>query len=270
MAFGYEEFTMSQNAANERVRRAQEEEKAYQRARQEKMDANIASMFSNGGGAGPSTDNRFGAGLSDVESRLRALLDNPDSIQQTGAYKFRVKQGEEALQRSLGARGLLNSGNRLMELTKYGQDMGSQEYDNQASRLSSLLGTYGQGYMADRNANINAANSENANRLGYANLWGNMFARNQAQSPQVISRGSSGFSSMPSLGAIGGAWDPKTDPAIQKMERDAGWKYDYSQGGQSLWRNTATGETAWSAGGREGNPTGGEYYNTPAWNRNGG
>ena len=127
MAFGYEEFTMSQNAANDRVRRAQEEEKAYQRARQEKMDANIASMFSNGGGAGaPSTDNRFGAGLSDVESRLRALLDNPDSIQQTGAYKFRVKQGEDALQRSLGAKGMLNSGNRLMDLMKFGQDMCSR------------------------------------------------------------------------------------------------------------------------------------------------
>jgi hypothetical protein len=60
------------------------------------------------------------------------LLDNPDSVQQSAAYKFRVGQGQEALQRSLGAKGLLNSGNRLMELTKYGQDMGSQEYDAQA------------------------------------------------------------------------------------------------------------------------------------------
>ncbi|WP_460996347.1 hypothetical protein, partial [Staphylococcus aureus] len=94
-----------------------------------------------GVGAVP-TDNRFSSGLSDAETRLRALLDNPESIQQTGAYKFRVGQGQEALQRSLGAKGMLNSGNRLMELTKYGQDMGSQEYDAQAGRLSNLLGTY--------------------------------------------------------------------------------------------------------------------------------
>ena len=208
MAFGYEEFTMSQNAANERVRRAQEEEKAYQRARQEKMDANIASMFSNGGGAGaPSTDNRFGAGLSDVESRLRALLDNPDSIQQTGAYKFRVKQGEDALQRSLGAKGMLNSGNRLMDLMKFGQDMGSQEYDAQAGRLSNLLGTYGQGYVADKNANTNvfsatqqAKANDNRNALGWANLGWDM------SKPPSGSPSSGGRLPSPFSVNMGGVW----------------------------------------------------------------
>lgn len=208
MAFGYEEFTMSQNAANERVRRAQEEEKAYQRARQEKMDANIASMFSNGGGAGaPSTDNRFGAGLSDVESRLRALLDNPDSIQQTGAYKFRVKQGEDALQRSLGAKGMLNSGNRLMDLMKFGQDMGSQEYDAQAGRLSNLLGTYGQGYVADKNANTNvfsatqqAKANDNRNALGWANLNWDM------SKPPSGSSSSGGRLPSPFSVNMGGVW----------------------------------------------------------------
>ncbi len=130
-----------------------------------------------GGSGAPSTDNRFASGLSDAETRLRALLDNPDSIQQTGAYKFRVQQGQEALQRSMGAKGMLNSGNRLMELTKYGQDMGSQEYDNQAGRLSSLLGTYGQGYVADKNANTNIFSAQNTakanndrNALGWAGL----------------------------------------------------------------------------------------------------
>ena len=51
-----------------------------------------------GGSSAPamSTDNRFSAGLSDAESRLRALLDNPDSINKSAAYKFRVGQGAEA------------------------------------------------------------------------------------------------------------------------------------------------------------------------------
>ena len=114
---------------------------------------------SGAGGAGApqfsNADNRFATGLTDAESRLRALLDNPDSINQSGAYKFRVKQGEEALQRQMGAKGMLNSGNRLQELTKYGQDMASQEYDNQYGRLGSLLGNYTQGYTADKNANVN-------------------------------------------------------------------------------------------------------------------
>jgi hypothetical protein len=79
---------------------------------------------------------------------------------------------------------MLGSGNRLMELTKYGQDMGSQEYDNQFDRLNKLLtlrsnersnmfgslaGTLGSGalgrggtdsiwgaYGGNRNAKINA------------------------------------------------------------------------------------------------------------------
>ena len=128
-----------------------------------------ANPFGAGGGAPTvSQDNRFAAGLTDAETRLRALLDNPDSVQQSAAYKFRVGQGQEALQRSLGAKGLLNSGNRLMELTKYGQDMGSQEYDAQAGRLSGLLGTYGQGYLGDKNANTSRFSAE-------SNAW------NQAQ-----------------------------------------------------------------------------------------
>ena len=126
--------------------------------------------FSGGGAAGSSgaptvsTDNRFAAGLSDAEARLRSLLDDPDSIKQSAAYKFRVKQGEDALQRNLGARGLLNSGNRLMELTKYGQDMGSQEYDAQYGRLGNLLSNYSQGYTADKNANT-------AQFSAQANAW---------------------------------------------------------------------------------------------------
>lgn len=131
------------------------------------------------------TSNRFESGLGDAEARLRSLLDNPDSINQSAAYKFRVGQGQEALQRSLGAKGMLNSGNRLMELTKYGQDMGSQEYDAQANRLSGLLGTYGQGYVADKNANTNqftsmsnAWNNAESNRVrnnvGMGGIWADM------------------------------------------------------------------------------------------------
>ena len=46
-----------------------------------------------------------------------------------------------------------------MELTKYGQDMASQEYDNQFGRLSGLLGTYAGNWNQAQAANLqNAAN----------------------------------------------------------------------------------------------------------------
>jgi len=231
-----------------------------------------------GGSGAPTinTSNRFEAGLSDAETRLRSLLDNPDSINQSAAYKFRVGQGQEALQRSLGAKGLLNSGNRLMELTKYGQDMASQEYDAQYGRLGNLLGNYSQSWIGDKNANTGLFNAQaNAWNTAQANADRNRYQmgmldveRNKPVSGGGSSRSSGGGSTAGLYDST--PWNPNTDPTIQRMNRDSGWNYDYSQGGQSLWRNTATGESAWSPGGREGNPTQGQYYNTPAWNRNGG
>lgn len=125
-----------------------------------------ASGGAAGGGGGGGGFNRFESGLSDAESRIRALLDDPNSIQQSAAYKFRVGQGQEALQRSLGARGMLNSGNRLMDLTKYGQDMASQEYDNQFGRLSDLMKTGASGYVGDRVASNQAQDIANRYSLG--------------------------------------------------------------------------------------------------------
>jgi hypothetical protein len=113
---------------------------------------------------------RFEAGLSANEARLNALLTDPSSIQQTAAYKFRVGQGQEAIQRQMAAKGMLGSGNRLMELTKYGQDMGSQEYDKQADRLSSLVGNYSGSWIGDKNANTANQAMQNQYTLGMGNL----------------------------------------------------------------------------------------------------
>lgn len=101
--------------------------------------------------------NRFEAGLASTEGRLSSLLSDPSSIQQTAAYKFRLGQGEEALQRQMAAKGMLGSGNRLMELTKYGQDMASQEYENQAARLQNILGTYAGGWNQAQGTNVQEA-----------------------------------------------------------------------------------------------------------------
>lgn len=163
---------------------------------------------SNGGAPTVDTSNRFEAGLTDAESRLRSLLDNPDSINQSAAYKFRVKQGEDALQRNLGARGLLNSGNRLMELTKYGQDMGSQEYENQFGRLGNLLSNYSGSWIGDKNANTSRfAATSNAWNQAQANADQNRYNMGRlAQSGgNVISRSSGGMR-VPD-GTLGGLGD---------------------------------------------------------------
>lgn len=176
--------TENRNAAITEMHRRNQLKELLSLADQGGMNSGSGSSWSNpfGGAGGASgsgggapqfsnADNRFATGLTDAELRIKNLLDNPDSINQSAAYKFRVGQGQEALQRALGAKGMLNSGNRLTELTKYGQDMASQEYDNQYNRLGSLLGNYSQGYAADKNSNVNLYGQQ-------ANAW------NQAQANQ--------------------------------------------------------------------------------------
>lgn len=138
-------------------------------------------------GPGP---NRFETGLASSESRLQSLLNDPTSIQQSAAYKFRLGQGQEALQRQQAAKGMLGSGNRLMELTKYGQDMASQEYDNQYKRLADLTGMYAGNWNTAQTANMqNAADIFKTETSGHgqmgstlANLLGNLYGADVSSS----------------------------------------------------------------------------------------
>ena len=68
-------------------------------------------------------------------------------------YAFRMAEGHKALERSAAARGSLLSGGQLKALTRYGQDMGSQEYgnaynrymNNRASKFNQLSSVAGLG-----------------------------------------------------------------------------------------------------------------------------
>jgi hypothetical protein len=58
-------------------------------------------------------------------------------------YAFRLKEGQQALDRQAAARGGLISGGALKAATRYGQEMGSQEYTNAFNR-----------YQAERTARL--------------------------------------------------------------------------------------------------------------------
>jgi len=49
-------------------------------------------------------------------------------------YQFRMSEGLKALERSASARGLLQSGGTLKDITRFGQDLASQEYQNAFQR----------------------------------------------------------------------------------------------------------------------------------------
>lgn len=56
------------------------------------------------------------------------------------SVQARMRGGTEALARSMAAQGFLGSGNILEEIQRKGQDIASQEYGNQFSRLAMLAG----------------------------------------------------------------------------------------------------------------------------------
>lgn len=58
-----------------------------------------------------------------------------NSFQKDPGYQFRMDEGMKALQASAAARGGLASGRTLKDLTRFGQDVASQEYGNAYNRF---------------------------------------------------------------------------------------------------------------------------------------
>lgn len=117
------------------------------------------------------TADPFGRYRDPFAQRLMGLYQNPWAISDTPGYQFRLAQGLEGIDRNASAKGLMGSGNRLMELMRYGQDYASQEFDNEISRLSGLAGaTMGSPGEAAQ-LQLLAGNMD-ANRFG--NVLGNV------------------------------------------------------------------------------------------------
>lgn len=114
-----------------------------------------------------------------------------DQYKADPGYAFRLSEGQKALDRQAAARGGLISGGALKAATRYGQDMGSQEYQNAFNRyqteraamlnpLQSLagvgqttaatLGNAGQSYGAGAGeAYMGGANARASGYVGGAN-----------------------------------------------------------------------------------------------------
>lgn len=58
----------------------------------------------------------------------------------TPGYNFRVQEGQRALENSAAARGGLMSGNHLKDLTRFGQGLAEQEFQNVFNMLGALRG----------------------------------------------------------------------------------------------------------------------------------
>ena len=148
-------------------------------------------------------------------------------FQQDPGYAFRLAEGMKALDRTAAARGGMLSGAALRGATRYGQEMGSQEYTNAFNRyqtnranqlnpLQSLMGAgqtaagqvanAGQNYANQAGQNyMNAGNARASGYVGSANAWSNAIgnAYNQYNQNQMMNRmfpqggGTAGYTALP-------------------------------------------------------------------------
>lgn len=114
-------------------------------------DATLGVPWGGGGGGGggdigPLRFNFPGA------PTFRATPFNAPSVDEAlnePGYQFRLGQGQEALERSAAARGVLRTGGTLKDLIQYGQNFGAQEYNNVFGRS---LQAYDRRYQGERDA----------------------------------------------------------------------------------------------------------------------
>jgi hypothetical protein len=101
--------------------------------------------------------------LPELEAASRYTPFGMDKFQADPGYAFRLSEGQKALERSAAARGNLLSGGTGKALTRFGQEMGSQEYTNAFNR-----------YQTERQARLNPLQSltgvgqTSVNQLGAA------------------------------------------------------------------------------------------------------
>jgi len=141
----------------------------------------------------------------DSTNQLAALANSP-------GYRFRLQQGQNALDASLAARGGMGSGKAMTAANEYGQNFASNEYGNRLNQLANLSGTgrttagdmstlgtnyatnYGSTLQGGANAlgsaAINAANATQSSILGGANLGLGMYrAFNQPRTYEQLPAG---------------------------------------------------------------------------------
>ena len=160
--------------------------------------------------AGTGAVNRLAAGLA--QGGEFATPFSQTNWQQDPGYAFRLSEGQKALDRSAAARGGLISGNALKAAQRYGQEMGSQEYQNAFTRyyrereamLNPLQSLAGVGQSSAQSlsgaAGTYGANIGNLAMTNAANQGNALLAQGNARASAYTGLGSSAGQA---LGGIG-------------------------------------------------------------------
>lgn len=169
------------------------------------INPNVAAAGGGGGGgfgiAGAISDQIARAGAGTTAPGLTVDTTSPDfgkyakefgmtQFTADPGYAFRLSEGQKALERSAAARGGLLSGAAGKALTRYGQEMGSQEYQNAFNR-----------YQAERAAQLNPLQS----LAGVGQTSANTLTSAAGTMGQNIAEGIGSAAAARASGYVGGA-----------------------------------------------------------------
>jgi hypothetical protein len=113
----------------------------------------MATPWVTGGGDAFNSYNSFLTGAGQEDAFQKYL--------QSGDYEFTTKQGMEAINQNMAAKGLLNSGSTLKALTQWGQDNAMKYRENYMDRLLQSAGI-GAGVMG----NLMGASNNSSEQIG--------------------------------------------------------------------------------------------------------
>lgn len=166
-----------QREANERAFQLEQEQQAYDRwltsataaARKPYMDA-IAGAIGDGGAS--FSPDEYHPGTYAAATPFQAP--DPAQVKNDPAFQFRLKEGQNAIERSAAARGTIKTSGTLKDVLNYGEEAASQEYDKiyGRSRDEYALNEGLRASAFDRNeaAKLNATNVRNQGGYQAASL----------------------------------------------------------------------------------------------------
>jgi len=130
------------------------------------------------------------AGVNDPAFGSLARSFSMNDFEQDPGYAFRVSEGQKALERSAAARGTSLGGAQQKALTRYGQDMGSQEYSAAYNRFNTNQGNLFSRLSSLANSGQSAANNTSSAGQNYATNGGNLITGSaQAQANNATQQG---------------------------------------------------------------------------------
>ena len=150
-------------------------------------------------------------GINTLGALMRPNADTSAILKNDPSYQFRLKQGQQQLDRSSAARGMGYSGAQIKAAQDYGQGMASTEFGNYYNRLAGLAqgGQQAAGSMAQaggqyaNNASNTFGNLSNA-QTGILGQQANARASGYAANANAISGGLNSLTNLYALNKIYG------------------------------------------------------------------